>query len=146
VKRFIQAFRGRMLTTWPMLAEACHLLPERTQIRFLRWAAAGGLSVVELHETALSTIAGWKEKYRNAMDLADASLLWVAGDVPGASHDRGRGRSRLRFLRQCGLFAPRAEVRCRAVHEVSIDLHAGPLHHFRPLCGFFPDVLGESFG
>lgn len=79
VKRFLEAFRGRMLTTWPVLAEACHFLPERTQIRFLRWAAAGGLSVVELHETAISTIADWKEKYRNLpMDMADASLLWVA--------------------------------------------------------------------
>ena len=27
-----------MLTTWPVLAEACHFFPERTQIRFLRWA------------------------------------------------------------------------------------------------------------
>lgn len=62
-----------------MLAEACHFLPERSQIRFLRWAAAGGLSVEELPETALSTMADWKEKYRNLpMDLADASLLWVA--------------------------------------------------------------------
>jgi hypothetical protein len=79
VKRFLQQFRGRMLTTWPVLAEACHFLPERTQIRFLRWAASGGLSVVELHETALSEIAAWKEKYLNLpMDLADASLLWVA--------------------------------------------------------------------
>ncbi len=79
IKRFLEEFRGRMLTTWPVLAEACHFLPERTQIRFLRWAAAGGLSMVELHETALSEIADWKEKYRDLpMDLADASLLWVA--------------------------------------------------------------------
>lgn len=79
VKRFLEQFRGRMLTTWPVLAEACHFLPERTQISFLRWAAGGGLSVVELHETALSEIAAWKEKYHDLpMDLADASLLWVA--------------------------------------------------------------------
>ncbi len=79
IKRFLEEFQGRMLTTWPVLAEACHFLPERTQIRFLRWAAAGGLSMVELHETALSEIADWKEKYRDLpMDLADASLLWVA--------------------------------------------------------------------
>lgn len=82
VKRFLEDFRGRMLTTWPVLAEACHFLPERTQIRFLRWAAQGGLNVMELHETALSEIADWKEKYRDLpMDLADASLLWVAGQT-----------------------------------------------------------------
>ena len=79
VKHFLEEFRGRLLTTWPVLAEACHFLPERAQINFLRWAARGGLSVVELQETALSEIADWKEKYRNLpMDLADASLLWVA--------------------------------------------------------------------
>jgi len=79
VKRFIEQYRGRLLTTWPVLAEVCHFLPERSQVRFLRWAAAGGLSVIELHESALATLADWKEKYRNIpMDLADASLLWTA--------------------------------------------------------------------
>ena len=79
VKRYLDAYVGRLLTTWPVLAEACHFLPERTQIRFLRWAASGGLGIIELHETALATIADWKEKYRDLpMDLADASLLWGA--------------------------------------------------------------------
>ena len=79
VKKYLDAYVGRLLTTWPVLAEACHFLPERTQVRFLRWAASGGLSIVELHDTALATIADWKEKYHDLpMDLADASLLWVA--------------------------------------------------------------------
>ena len=79
VKTYLDAYVGRLMTTWPVLAEACHFMPERTQIRFLRWAASGGLNVIELHETALATIADWKEKYRDLpMDLADASLLWVA--------------------------------------------------------------------
>ena len=98
IKRFLEEFRGRMLTTWPVLAEACHFLPERTQIRFLRWAAAGGLSMVELHETALSEIADWKEKYRDLpMDLADASLLWVAETDRhhGHPHDRLAGLLRV---------------------------------------------------
>jgi predicted nucleic acid-binding protein len=79
IRRFIEQYRGVLLTTWPVLAETCHFLPERSQVRFLRWAAAGGLSVVELHESALATIADWKEKYHDVpMDLADASLVWVA--------------------------------------------------------------------
>lgn len=79
VKRFLEDFRGILVTTWPVLAEVCHFLPERSQIRLLRWAAAGGLSVVELPEAALTELADWKEKYRDLpMDLADASLLWVA--------------------------------------------------------------------
>ena len=79
VRAYLSGFKGRLLTTWPVLAEACHFLPERAQIRFLRWAALGGLSVIELHESALGVIADWKQKCRNLpMDLADASLLWVA--------------------------------------------------------------------
>ena len=79
IKKFLDQYSGRLLTTWPVLAETCHFVPERVQIRFLHWAASGGLSVIELHETALATIADWKEKYHDLpMDLADASLLWVA--------------------------------------------------------------------
>ncbi|MGI8894688.1 MAG: type II toxin-antitoxin system VapC family toxin [Casimicrobiaceae bacterium] len=79
VKRFLDDYRGQLLSTWPVLAEACQFMPERAQVRFLRWAAAGGLNVVELPESALLVIADWKGKYRNLpMDLADASLLWVA--------------------------------------------------------------------
>ncbi len=79
VKSYLSKFNGRMLTTWPVLAEVCHFLPEQVQIDFLRWANGGGISVVEMHETALSSLADWKEKYRDLpMDLADASLIWVA--------------------------------------------------------------------
>ena len=75
VAAFLRRFKGR----WPVLAETCHFLPERIQIEFLRWADAGGLGVVELHESALAVLADWKERYLALpMDLADASLLWVA--------------------------------------------------------------------
>jgi predicted nucleic acid-binding protein len=79
IANFLRQYQGRLLTTWPVLAETCHFLPERLQIQFLRWAASGGLNVMELDESALTTIADWKEKYQDLpMDLADASLLWVA--------------------------------------------------------------------
>lgn len=74
-----KAFNGRMLTTWPVLTEACHFLPEAQQIATLRWAAGGGATVFDVDESALGTLADWKERYRDLpMDLADASLLWVA--------------------------------------------------------------------
>ncbi len=79
VTAYLRRFTGSLLTTWPVLAEACHFMPEQVQITFLRWAAAGGLAVVELDESALATLADWKQKYADLpMDLADASLLWVA--------------------------------------------------------------------
>ncbi|MBI2959001.1 MAG: PIN domain-containing protein [Betaproteobacteria bacterium] len=79
VAAFLRRFEGRLLTTWPVLAEACHFLPARTQVDFLRWADAGGVSVFELHESAFAALADWKEKYLDLpMDPADATLLWVA--------------------------------------------------------------------
>ena len=79
VATYLRRFEGRLLTTWPVLAEACHFLPARMQMEFLRWADAGGVGVVEMHESALAALADWKEKYLDLpMDLADATLLWVA--------------------------------------------------------------------
>ena len=79
VTSYLRRYRGSLLTTWPVLAEACHFMPERTQIAFLRWADAGGLGVMELNASALATLADWKEKYADLpMDVADASLLWLA--------------------------------------------------------------------
>ncbi len=79
VAAYLRRFAGRLLTTWPVLTEVCHSLPERLQIASLRWAARGGATLIELDESALSTIAGWKERYADVpMDLAGASLLWAA--------------------------------------------------------------------
>jgi hypothetical protein len=79
VATFMRRYKGRLLTTWPVLAETCHFLPERMQIELLRWADAGGLGVVDLHDSALTALADWKEKYFDPpMDLADATLMWVA--------------------------------------------------------------------
>ena len=62
VKSYWRRFNGRRLTTWPVLTEVCHFLPEQMQIGLLRWADGGGISVVEMHETALSSMADCKEK------------------------------------------------------------------------------------
>jgi predicted nucleic acid-binding protein len=79
INSFVRRFNGRLLTTWPVLTEVCHFLPPRTQINFLKWVGEGGLQVVELPEPALAFISAWMEKYLDLpMDLADASLLWIA--------------------------------------------------------------------
>jgi predicted nucleic acid-binding protein len=78
-KERFEAHEGALLTTWPVLAEVCHFLPEPVKVRFLHWAADGGLDVHEVDPEALHELAGWMEKYVDLpMDLADASLLWVA--------------------------------------------------------------------
>ena len=77
VSAFLAGFHGRLSTTWPVLTEVCHLIPNHIVPRFLRWAAV----TVELHElpaAAIADIAARIEKYRDLpMDLADASLVWL---------------------------------------------------------------------
>ena len=79
VAAFFDAFEGRLLSTWPVLTEVCHLLPESLVPRFMEWVARGGLSVVELPASAAGVLAARMQKYADLpMDLADTSLLWLA--------------------------------------------------------------------
>lgn len=79
VSNWLQSFTGELLSTWPVLTETCHLLPESMVPAFLRWIADGGLSVQELPPGAIPSIANRMDKYADLpMDLADASLLWIA--------------------------------------------------------------------
>ncbi len=79
---FFADYQGQLITTWPVLTEVCHLLPRHVVARFMRWVAAGGVAVRELLPTAADDIAGLIEKYDDLpMDLADASLVWLAGEL-----------------------------------------------------------------
>ncbi len=76
---FFADCQGQLVTTWPVLTEVCHLLPRYIVGRFMRWVAAGGVAVRELSPTAADDIAALMEKYDDLpMDLADASLVWLA--------------------------------------------------------------------
>ncbi len=67
------------VSTWPVLTEVCHLIPADVAPRFLSWVALGGLSVADLTGSALEVMASWMRQYGDLpMDLADASLLWLA--------------------------------------------------------------------
>ena len=78
VHTFLADFQGQLVTSWPVLTEVCHLLPHHIVPRFMRWAEVG----VELHDlppVAIADIAASMEKYHDLpMDLADASLVWLA--------------------------------------------------------------------
>lgn len=76
---FFTDYQGQLVTTWPVLTEVCHLLPRHIVGRFMRWVAAGGVAVREMSPTAADDIAALMEKYGDLpMDLADASLVWLA--------------------------------------------------------------------
>ena len=68
-----------LITTWPVVTEAWHLLSPPAALDLVRWIAAGGLVVCELGEAAAPEMAGLLAKYRDRpMELADASLVLLA--------------------------------------------------------------------
>ncbi len=80
VAAWLRDFSGRLFTTWPVLTEVCHFLDEKVALRFLRWVDAGGAVVVEVPADELGDVTLMMEKYLDRpMDLADASLVWLAG-------------------------------------------------------------------
>lgn len=89
---------GAFVSTWPVLTEVCHLIPADVAPRFLDWVSLGGLNVVELGGSALDLMARWMLQYGDLpMDLADASLLWVA-------HEHGLRRIATLDRRDFGIY------------------------------------------
>ncbi len=80
VTAWLREFRGKLLTTWPVLTEVCHFLSPEVALRFLRWVESGGAGLIELPADELAAVIRSMEKYLDRpMDLADASLVWLAG-------------------------------------------------------------------
>jgi predicted nucleic acid-binding protein len=76
---FFQNHSGALVSTWPVLTEVCHLIPAEMAPRVLEWVSLGGMSIPELRGSALELMARWMQQYDDLpMDLADASLLWLA--------------------------------------------------------------------
>ena len=89
---FFKARPERLITTWPVITEVCHLAPQRSRAVLLRWIAAGGASVFHLPDDQSTKLADLMEQYDDLpMDLADASLVWLSqhtGTVLVATTDR----------------------------------------------------------
>ncbi len=72
----------RLLTTWPCVVEACYLLGRPQRYELLRWIELGGALVYPFEARHLADLVSWMERYsepgKREMDLADASLYWLA--------------------------------------------------------------------
>jgi len=78
VARFLQETPCALLTTWPVLTEAWHLIGAPARLKFMRWVIAGGVAVLDIGADG-AAILSLLEKYRDRpMDLADASLVTLA--------------------------------------------------------------------
>ncbi|REE05589.1 type II toxin-antitoxin system VapC family toxin [Marinoscillum furvescens] len=76
--RFLEDYNGYLITTWPVITEACHILGfnVKCQLALLEWVRRGGVRIFDLNESHLSRLIHLTEKYDDVpMDLADASLI-----------------------------------------------------------------------
>ena len=75
----------RMLTTWPCVVEASYLLELPQRFEMLHWIELGGALVYPFEPHHLGDMLKWMRKYskdgRREMDLADASLYWLAAET-----------------------------------------------------------------
>lgn len=78
VKQFLKTYKGKLVTSWPVITEAAHLLDFNihVQIDLFRWIKLGGLVIEEVAFDEIDRIIALTEKYSDIpMDLADASLV-----------------------------------------------------------------------
>jgi uncharacterized protein len=75
----------RLHTTWPCIAEAAHFLSAPRRWAMLEWVAEGGVMVYPFDASELFEMLPVMQRYteppRTDVDLADASLLWVAAET-----------------------------------------------------------------
>ena len=77
--------RGRLITTWPVITEATHVLDKgvspEASFDLLHWICLNGTEIFSLTVSHLHRIITLQKKYRDcSMDFADASLLVTAED------------------------------------------------------------------
>lgn len=74
-----------LATTWPCVTEASYLLSPRNHMSLLSWLGKGGASVINFDVTNLPQLLSWMRRYteqhKSLMDLADASLVWLASHL-----------------------------------------------------------------
>ncbi|HEX7499306.1 MAG TPA: PIN domain-containing protein [Polyangia bacterium] len=84
--RALEGSHERLVTTWPVLTETCHLLLARlgvqAELTFLHGLRDGSCTLFALGETHLLRIEALMEQYADLpMDLADASLVVLAEEL-----------------------------------------------------------------
>jgi uncharacterized protein len=82
-KGALASLDDRLISTWPVLTETCHLLATHlgpdAAIRFVCSAREGAFDIFALEPSHLPRIEALMVKYRDLpMDLADASLVVLA--------------------------------------------------------------------
>jgi predicted nucleic acid-binding protein len=74
----LKDYDGRLLTTWPVVAEACSFMPDRLQGRVLDWIVVAEVEVVSI-DAGIEFMRQTMAEYGDLpCDFADASLVYAA--------------------------------------------------------------------
>lgn len=72
----------RFVTTWPCIVEASYLLAGANRFAMLDFVRQGGAQIYPFDAGHLDDMLEWMQRYtetgKREMDLADASLYWLA--------------------------------------------------------------------
>jgi len=79
VTRFLSANPARLVSTLPVVTEACYFLNAQGKTALLVWIQRGGLALQPIGADDLPEIAAIVRRYADRkIDFADATLVWVA--------------------------------------------------------------------
>lgn len=81
---FLKNYDGRLISTWPVITEAAHLLDfnVQTQMDFLEWIELGGVTLFDVHPVHFTEIRRLTKKYSDLpSDLADITLIITAQEM-----------------------------------------------------------------
>jgi predicted nucleic acid-binding protein len=81
VMNFMKDFRGRLISTWPVLTEVSYMLDfnKQTQLDFIDWVSEGGIELFNLEQWQLVRVREIVDKYADLpADFADSTLLLAA--------------------------------------------------------------------
>ena len=77
--------RVQLVTTWPCVTEASFSLAPQNHLALLEWLQNGAISVQNFSAAELPSMLSWMQQYtersKTIMDLADASLYWLATEL-----------------------------------------------------------------
>jgi predicted nucleic acid-binding protein len=75
----------RLLSTWPCVVEAAYLLNPPQRFEMLHWIELGGVQIYPFEPHHLGDMIARMQRYtepgKREMDLADASLYWLAAET-----------------------------------------------------------------
>lgn len=79
-KKTLRNLNVRLRTVWPVIVETCFFLGPRGKAAFLRWIERGAVGVRAIDAVDFDALIVILDRYADQrIDLADACLIWLAG-------------------------------------------------------------------